>query len=543
MITPRVHISTSTLLDLAIDMATSVTAEDRFERLLNTVRGIIQCDAVVMLQRQGERLKPLAQKGLVRDVLGRRFDIQSHPRFTQILNSTGPVRFASDCDLPDPYDGMVHAYEGNLPVHACMGLPLRSNNEVIGLLTLDSLTPGCFDSIPERTLEIIAAMAAACLNTAMLLEKLEAHTQHVQRVVCELTEEALTKDGGEIIGHSQVMNRLREEISVVAPSDFTVLIEGETGVGKELVARTLHQQSNRSNGPLVYVNCAALPENLVESELFGHVKGAFTGAERNRAGKFSLANGGTLFLDEVGELPMATQSKLLRALQSQEIQPVGQDEPEYVDVRVLAATNRQLKHEIERGQFREDLFHRLSMYPLQVPALRERTGDITLLAGYFAEQTRRKLGLQQLLIDNGVVARLEAYDWPGNVRELEHIIGRAALRANASRPHALTTIKIEHLEHLAPLGKSSSSRTPSEAIKEPDFSPTVPISLKTATEQFQRNLILKQLQDHQGNWSATARALEMDRANLSRLAKRLGIAVKKIVHQPSSNVVTPKTRS
>ena len=182
----------------------------------------------------------------------------------------------------------------------------------------------------------------------------------------------------------------------MAQSDFTALISGETGVGKELVARTLHQQSSRSEGPLVYVNCAALPENLIESELFGHRKGAFTGANENRSGKFTIADGGTLFLDEIGEIPLAVQSKLLRALQSQEIQAVGQDKTHTVNVRIIAATNRNLAQEVDAGNFRSDLYHRLTAYPILVPSLRERDNDIGLLAEYFIEQTRRKLGIQQI---------------------------------------------------------------------------------------------------------------------------------------------------
>lgn len=202
---------------------------------------------------------------------------------------------------------------------------------------------------------------------------------------------------------------MKADIDVVAPSQFNILIHGETGVGKELVARTIHQRSNRKRQPLVYVNCAAIPENLLESELFGHVKGAFTGADRARMGKFALADGGTLFLDEIGELPLSAQSKILRALQNHEIQPVGQDRVQTVDVRILAATNRDLKKEVEAGRFRADLYHRLSVYPIYVPPLRERKGDLSLLAGYFVEQARRKLGITQLKLHGDVLSQLIQY--------------------------------------------------------------------------------------------------------------------------------------
>jgi len=422
-----------------------------------------------------------------------------------------------------------------------MGLPLLFEGSLIGLLTLDSLTPNSFDDIPQRTLDIISAMSAASLKTALTLNLLEQHASHNRQVVAELTHEALIKDGGELIGNSSTMNKLKKEIQIVAQSDFTALISGETGVGKELVARTLHQQSSRSEGPLVYVNCAALPENLIESELFGHRKGAFTGASENRSGKFTIADGGTLFLDEIGEIPLAVQSKLLRALQSQEIQAVGQDKTHTVDVRIIAATNRNLKEEVEAGRFRSDLFHRLTVYPIQVPPLRERDNDIALLAGYFVEQIRRKLGVQQIKFGPQVTQYLKQYDWPGNVRELEHMINRAALKAknsqsnnlNQSEPSASGIITIE-LTHIGQLISTLETNMGSNLDNNSAALATVLFSqpelgIKSATEDFQRQLISNALNQHNGNWSAAARQLKTDRANLNRMAKRLGISIIKTI--------------
>lgn len=533
------NITLSALIELAIDLSSSLIAEDRFERLLTTVRKAISCDAVVLLTRQGEYLKPLALQGLSQDTLGRRFAIAEHPRFEEICAANSPVRFESDSDLPDPYDGLLLAMEGDLPVHSCMGLPLMFDNTLIGVLTMDSLTPNEFDDIPQKTLDIISAMSAASLKTALTLDLLERHASHAQAVVENLTEEALSKDGGELIGASPAMDHLNEEIRMVAGSDFTVLINGETGVGKELVARTIHKQSTRKNGPLVYVNCAALPENLIESELFGHVKGAFTGANQKRAGKFSIADGGTLFLDEIGEIPLAVQSKLLRALQSQEIQPVGQDETHQVDVRIIAATNRDLLQESEAGNFRPDLYHRLSVYPINAPALRARKDDIALLAGYFIEQTRRKLHIPQMKFSATAVQHLKQYDWPGNVRELEHCITRAALKASSNqRDKAIVTIKPEHIgellssnAELPPVDQSYQLREvqgPSIDNKVMDLG-LKQSGLRQATEDFQRQQIINVLETQNGNWAATARTLKMDRANLNRLAKRLDIVVEKRV--------------
>ncbi len=537
-------ISLNALIELAIDLSHSLVDDDRFERLLTHIRKAINCDAVVLLTLQGDFLKPLAQQGLTTEVLGRRFDIQQHPRFIEICQAKMPVRFDSESELPDPYDGLLLATEGDLPVHSCMGLPLLFAGNLIGVLTLDSLTPNEFDDIPARTLDIISAISSAALKNALTLELYQRDASHARAVVEELTQTALTKDGGELIGDSEPMLRLKQEIQIVAGSDFTALIQGETGVGKELVARTIHQQSNRNNGPLVYVNCAALPENLIESELFGHVKGAFTGASQNRSGKFTIANNGTLFLDEIGEMPLQVQSKLLRALQSQEIQPVGQDKTHKVDVRIIAATNRDLQQEVEKGEFRADLYHRLSVYPLTVPPLRLRRQDIVLLSGYFVELMRRKLGLQQIKFAAEVMPYLSRYDWPGNIRELEHCINRAALKARsrsavneaiiAITQGDIGLLQTDH-EMLPDTGLQSESV--SAQLSAASASPTAqanhaiePVNnLKHATEQFQRQCILQALDFSKGNWAAAARQLDMDRANLSRMAKRLNIQVERSV--------------
>ncbi len=520
------EISSTALIELALDLAQSLSNKDRFGRLLDTVRKTISCDAVALLSFHGDMLKPIALQGLTRDILGRRFYVAEHPRFEVLCEATAPVRFSSTSTLPDPYDGLLLDRDGDLPVHACMGLPLFFDDKLLGLLTVDSLTPNVFDKIPNRTLEVISAIAAATLNTALILDKLEEQAHHSRQVVAELTQEAMMRDGGELVGESAVMQKLKQELDVVAASEFNILIYGETGVGKELVARTLHQKSLRRAGPLVYVNCAALPENLIESELFGHVKGAFTGAQSARAGKFLIADGGTLFLDEIGELPLAAQSKILRALQNNEIQPVGQDKIETVDVRILAATNRDLSLEVKSGRFRADLYHRLSVYPITVPALRLRNGDVQILTGYFVENTRRKLGIRQLKIATDAMSYLSQYDWPGNVRELEHVISRATLKAKARQiPKEIITIEIEDLGVLT-TAIPSNNALQTEVLKENE---NETVNLRAATEEFQRKLITDTLVQQQGNWAATARKLQTDRANLNRVAKRLGVKVLKTI--------------
>lgn len=513
------------LTQVALELAQSTLHAHSFEQLLATVERVIPSDASALLIRQGEQLKPLAIKGLMPDSLGRRFNIAEHPRLDAICNHRLALQFAHDCPLPDPYDGLLLAKTGDIPVHACLGLPLYDKDSLLGILTFDSLNGNAFDGITADTLNTLQTLCSAHFKTALELAHYKQHAQHSSELVQELNREALKRDGGEIIGQSPVIQTLKNEIKLVAASNFSVLILGDTGVGKELVARNIHLHSARKDQPLIHLNCASLPENLAESEFFGHAKGAFTGAQNARQGKFQLADGGTLFLDEIGELPLAMQSKLLRVLQSGEIQTVGEDELKYVDVRVIAATNRDLKHEVEQGRFRADLYHRLSVYPLSVAPLKARDEDVILLAGYFLEKTARKLAIKQLKLSIETQLLLKKYDWPGNVRELEHVINRAALKAKQHQwQQPIITIEPEHCE----LNLSAVNTLALEHSNQLATTPlTNNISLKQATDTYTQQLIIQQLKQHNYNWASTARSLQVDRANLTRLAKRLGISIKK----------------
>jgi anaerobic nitric oxide reductase transcription regulator len=296
-----------------------------------------------------------------------------------------------------------------------------------------------------------------------------------------------------------------------------VLILGETGVGKELVAQQVHRQSSRAQQSMVHVNCAALPETLAESELFGHRRGAFTGAVSDRAGKFELANGGTLLLDEVGELPLAIQAKLLRVLQSGEIQRVGSDRPLHVDVRIIAATNRDLKNEVAAGRFRADLYHRLSVFPIVVPPLRERSRDVLALAGYFLEHNQQRLHVRNIRLSAPAKQALLGYEWPGNVRELEHVMSRAALLAAAEQGNAQRWISIEphHLGLRAATASNNAAATASIVTTSTSFS--------EAMNEFQTSWLQQRLQEHGDNIAAAARAAGMDRSNFFRMLKKLGL--------------------
>ncbi|MGE2648382.1 nitric oxide reductase transcriptional regulator NorR, partial [Escherichia coli] len=430
--------SVDVLANIAIELQRGIGHQDRFQRLITTLRQVLECDASALLRYDSRQFIPLAIDGLAKDVLGRRFALEGHPRLEAIARAGDVVRFPADSELPDPYDGLIPGQE-SLKVHACVGLPLFAGQNLIGALTLDGMQPDQFDVFSDEELRLIAALAAGALSNALLIEQLESQNM----LPGDATPFEAVKQT-QMIGLSPGMTQLKKEIEIVAASDLNVLISGETGTGKELVAKAIHETSPRAVNPLVYLNCAALPESVAESELFGHVKGAFTGAMSNRSGKFEMADNGTLFLDEIGELSLALQAKLLRVLQYGDIQRVGDDRSLRVDVRVLAATNRDLREEVLAGRFRADLFHRLSVFPLSVPPLRERGDDVILLAGYFCEQCRLRLGLSRVVLSAGARNLLQHYSFPGNVRELEHAIHRAVVLSRATRSGDEVILEAQH---------------------------------------------------------------------------------------------------
>ncbi len=500
---------------IALDLTSGLDSKDRFERLLSTIRNALKCDASALLLFKNQYFSPLATNGLDSDVIGRRFAISQHPRLEAIARAGDIVRFPPDSDLPDPYDGLIKNKKELLHVHSCIGLPLLVNERLIGAVTIDAFDPAQFNSFTNKELRIISALAATSLNTALLMEKLENQSSGGST---GSSFENAQQNNVEMIGESKAMKELKANIKAVANTELSVLITGETGVGKELVASALHEQSSRANQNLVYLNCAALPESVAESELFGHVKGAFTGAISNRKGKFESADNGTLFLDEIGELSLALQAKLLRVLQYGDIQRIGDDNHIKVNTRIIAATNKTLSEEVKEGNFRADLYHRLSVFPIFVPPLRDRGSDITLLVGYFAEKSRVKLRASSLRITPEAISVLNAYPWPGNVRELEHVISRAAVLSRAQSIDSDLTLSTSHFS----------------IQKETDTKESVPQSteevslecnkgLRLATDEFQAKLIQKTYQKHQQNWAATARALQVDTGNLHRLAKRLNL--------------------
>jgi transcriptional regulator with GAF, ATPase, and Fis domain len=306
------------------------------------------------------------------------------------------------------------------------GQPLSHRGLVLGVLGVFSrvrIGDECLD-----WLRMIADHAAVAIAHTHAWEEVQRLRNRLQEENEYLQREVAAEQGfGEMLGASPALRNVSHQIDLVAPTDSTVLILGESGVGKELVARELHRRSDRADRPLIKVNCAAIPRELFESEFFGHVQGAFTGALRDRTGRFELAHGGTLFLDEVGEVPLDLQSKLLRVLQEGEIERIGEERTRKVDVRVIAATNRDLREESRERRFREDLYYRLSVFPIELPPLRERRDDIALLAEHFLQKVGQRFGVSAPRLTKAVARQLERYDWPGNVRELQHVVERAVI--------------------------------------------------------------------------------------------------------------------
>lgn len=512
------------LSDLLVHLSEDQPNETLYEfwaHLLEALIGSYPADAVTLMAARSCGLQPVAVLGLPEDVWGRCFALDAHPRLAKIAAHPAVCRFEPDCPLPDPFDGLID--EELTQVHDCMGVALRDGDQLIGMLTLDALKPGQLDGINEEELCAAAHLLGACLRLA-----------NQPRAVRLQSGEALdTKhySPAHLHWHSPAMRRLDEAINLVAPTDMSVLLHGETGVGKERVVRQLHRRSTRQKHSLIRVNCAALPEHLIESELFGHSRGAFSGAIKDHRGHFDMADGGTLMLDEIGELPLSLQPKLLRVLQEGEIQPLGSERTHQVDVRIITVTNRDLKAEVAAGRFREDLYHRLSAFPLQVPALRDRREDIPLLAGSFLEENRIRLGLANLRLAEDAESALLAWDWPGNVRELEHTLSRAALRAlgdtlqekrdlESNYSRAAVRITRKHLD--MPTNEPQQGENTTGNLF-PSESPESWLALRDATENFQRRYIYQALSSHGDNWAATARALATDTANLHRLSKRLGL--------------------
>lgn len=362
---------------------------------------------------------------------------------------------------------------------------------------------GAFDFI-EKPLSLDKVLIA--VTNALRLKDLQVENQELKRAV---------GNEYELVGDSKLMTLLREQISRVATTTASVLITGENGTGKELVARSIHYYSHRRDMPFVAINCAAIPEELIESELFGHEKGAFTGATAQKKGKFDLADGGTLFLDEIGDMSLRTQAKILRILQERCFQRVGGTRVVAVDVRIIAATNKELEEEIHANRFREDLYYRLNVVPFRVPALRDHKEDLSLLVSYFVSQFYRREGREPKTFLPEALEQLKLHDWPGNVRELKNIIERILIMTSDK---VITPADIPAL---------SSGRNFPESDEEKTGGLFGQGTLREAREEFERDFITQKLEENDWNISRTAETIELERSNLHRKIKSYGIDIRK----------------
>ena len=422
-----------------------------------------------------------------------------------VLKSGEPIRVDDVRRDPRFYPGIDR--ETGASTRAMLAAPLQSRQGTIGVLqVINPRRGGAFTDTDLAFLEALAVGVGVSIENARLYARLRESEERLRAQVGALRRDLARRDQfSEIVGTGTAMTELFQLMESAASAPIAVLIEGETGAGKELVARGIHRASPRGEGPFLAINCAALPETLLESELFGHRRGAFTGATQDRRGLFEAAAGGTLFLDEIGEMPLSMQAKLLRVIQEGEVIPVGDTRPRKVDVRVISATNRDLTAEVAARRFREDLYYRLATFPIRVPPLRERREDVPLLASHLLAAASTRHGKTIRGIAPDAIDLLVRFDWPGNVRELQNELERALALAPADG-------RIE-AEHLSPKLRAGGGEAP--LLPASGFSG----SLRQARAMFESRYIREALRQHGGNVSHTARALGLSRVTLQKKMK------------------------
>jgi formate hydrogenlyase transcriptional activator len=420
------------LLDINNAIVTKLSREELFSAVAEALARIVSFDRLTLslYDAQLNSLRIVTYAGSYRRAdytpVGRILDLRDSPAGLAFLDQKPVLR----CDLETERLTSSEERAYGHGFRSICALPLVVRGKSIGTVTVGSLKSFQYSAGDAEFLMEVASQIAIAVDNMRAYEEIAELKARLQAENIYLQEEIKTEHNfEEIIGRSQPVQRLLREVEQVAPTDATVLIQGETGTGKELLARAIHDRSRRKDRPLVKVNCGSIPAGLVESELFGHEKGAFTGAIQRRIGRFELAHGGTIFLDEVTELPLDTQVKLLRVLQEGEFERIGSSQTIKVDVRVIAATNRDVKEIVRQGIFRSDLFYRLNVFPLAVPPLRERNADIPLLVNFFLSRFGKKLGKDVRGVSQKSMESLARYDWPGNIRELQNVVERAVVLA------------------------------------------------------------------------------------------------------------------
>jgi len=450
-----------------------------------------EASSVFLVRQRGHKLVVAAATGHRRDALvGREFDAQlGFPG--QVVHTGQPLNVPNVRTNPR-YNRQIDDLS-SFQTRCLLAAPMVHRSEVIGVIeVVNRLDEGVFDDADQKMLQIFATLAASATQNARAYAELKERFEGLRGYVAKRPS---------IIGDSPLLQEVLDLCQRVAASDATVLLLGETGTGKELVARHIHSSSRRREETFVAINCAALTETLLESELFGHEKGSFTGAHAQRRGCFELANRGTLFLDEIGDISRSTQAKLLRVLQEKEFVRVGGTEAIPCDVRIIAATNRHLKNMMADGVFRDDLYYRLSVFPIRLPALRDRGDDVPKLVQHFVEKAVKQFRIPELRVSGETMSRLQAYEWPGNIRELQNVVERSVLMSDG--PVLLPS-------HLPPdIDGASPSDQP---LEDP----------RTLRGQ-ERNLIVKALDEAGWNQSQAARALGITRYHLRHRMKKYDI--------------------
>jgi transcriptional regulator with GAF, ATPase, and Fis domain len=474
------------LHEFSARLMVTASLQEQLEALMDAVIEVTHADRGFLILLRGEGSEITVARNLRGQNLPDGVRQLSDSILQRVIETRKPL-IVSDA-LHDTMFGSSESVM-NLQLASVMCAPLLSRNELLGLLYVgnDSVR-SLFEERSLDVLTVFASQASLILQNALLLDQLRQDRD-------ELAEQLEERRFGDIIGTCPPMLDVFHKVEKVAATSVSVLITGETGTGKELIARELHRRSDRADGPFVVVNCGAIPENLMESELFGHARGAFTGAVATRDGKFQAAHQGTLFLDEIGEMPLPLQVKILRALQERTVVKVGETKPEAVDIRVLTATHRDLEKAIAEGAFREDLFYRLNVVNLHLPPLRERGDDVVLLAKYLLQKYAEEFGSAVKGFTPNALIALRKYSWPGNVRQLENRIKKAIVLCEAS------LVGPEDLD-LFP-----------EALDEIQ-------TLAQAREEFQRRYIMEVLERNNGNRTKTARDLGVDPRTVFRYLER-----------------------
>lgn len=483
--------SLEALAEASAAINSTLDLNEVLERIAERAAGVLKAEAACVLtyDRMRHRLVFAAAYGeRGAELVGKSFDanlgIAGH-----VLDTGEPENIVDVTRAPDFFKGIDE--QSHFETRGLMAAPMVHRDRTVGVVEVLNRTEGSFDAGDLQLLKVFANLAAIGARNAQTHLSLRRQTEALRGSVL---------GSATIIGSAPPFRATLDLADRVARTQATVLLEGETGTGKEVLAKYIHNGSTRAGGAFVAVNCAALPEALLESELFGHEKGSFTGAVARRVGRFELADEGTLFLDEIGDISASTQVKLLRLLQERAFTRVGGTETISCDVRIMAATNRDLKQLIAEGRFRDDLYYRLNVFPIALPPLRDRREDIPALAQHFARTSGYAVGVEVAGVADDAIALLAAYDWPGNIRELANVIERAVLLADG--PVVLPS-------HLPPEISTIGERRPDAA--------------KRGLRANERSMIVDSLREHKWNQSATARALEISRDNLRYRIKKYNI--------------------